>query len=249
MDKDIKEALERAAAHFEERADYITEDIAKPDERSGAAEMWRHMASESRDIATKLRTLASQPAGPDVRGALEFAADDFEAMAKDEKDYAKRAREEGDEDRARENIGSWLAYDMCAQRIRSELRTALSAPDGSQYTSLLKQAEHELTNAPVFVDRDKAAKSIVKAGELIARARVALSAPDGWRDMKQDPPPKDGTFIIVTDDSGTWPDHVRWADGAWRHYPSEVIYDPEPAYWMSATELTRYLPTPPKGDD
>ena len=55
--------------------------------------------------------------------------------------------------------------------------------------------------------------------------------------------PKDGKFIIVTEESGTWPDVVSWSDGDWKHYPSECPYGAHPAaFWLPLNVLPP-LPT------
>lgn len=54
--------------------------------------------------------------------------------------------------------------------------------------------------------------------------------------------PKDGSWILVSDPSGTWMDSARFYEGAWCSWPTTICqYGPEedpPTHWMP-------LPEPP----
>lgn len=57
---------------------------------------------------------------------------------------------------------------------------------------------------------------------------------NGWYPI--DTAPKDGSWVWVTEDSGTWMDMVRWRNGHWSNFQMSVFHDA--SHW-------RPLPQPP----
>lgn len=61
----------------------------------------------------------------------------------------------------------------------------------------------------------------------------------GWQ--KIETAPKDGTWIIVSEPSGTWMDFVRWSEGSWRSWPTTIFGggegDSPAAFWLPISEL------------
>ena len=67
----------------------------------------------------------------------------------------------------------------------------------------------------------------------------ALESEMKWQPIET--APKDGTWILVTEETGTWMEVVRWYEDEWCSYPVTIFGfkdEPPASHWMP-------LPDPP----
>jgi len=82
-------------------------------------------------------------------------------------------------------------------------------------------------------------------GELLIEARAAIAAMQPrWRDVRTDPPPRDGTSILAwIDGFGMGPMVLFWMDRYWREPANHLGLKKEPSFWQP---ITPPLPTAPE---
>lgn len=122
-----------------------------------------------------------------------------------------------------------------------------TAPPSDSDVALVDAFQRTIENA--IIKRGSVTSTTMDAQRAVMDARAAIlarmAAPQGWRDIEKDPPPKDGTpidFWCVEHDHkiGHRTVNVFWRDGAWHQPHWGKIAGTTPTHW-------RYAPDAPRG--